>query len=83
MSPCIQLVTRWGVLACRLLKAVGMSQYGVIHVGKIDQWRRKTMLLDLLSNNDGNLATSDTRGITDQVLEELRGARESYWICLR
>jgi len=59
------------------LKAVDMSQYGVIHVGKIAEWRRKVALLDMLSNNDGNLATSDTRAVTDEVIEELRiGARE-------
>jgi hypothetical protein len=55
-----------------LLKAVDLSQYGVIHVGKIGPWRRKIALLDMLSNNDGNLATSDTRAVTDEVIEEIR-----------
>ncbi len=55
-----------------LLKAVDLSQYGVIHVGKIEEWRRKIALLELLNNNDGDLATSDTRGVTDDVLDELR-----------
>jgi hypothetical protein len=55
-----------------LLKSVDLSQYGVIHVGKIDVWQRKKHLLDLLSNNDGELATSDTRGVTDEIVEELR-----------
>jgi hypothetical protein len=55
-----------------LLKAVDLSQYGVIHVGKITPWRRKIELLGLLSNNDGNLATSDTSQVTDDIIEELR-----------
>ncbi len=55
-----------------LLKAVDLSQYGVIHVGKINPWRRKIKLLDMLSNNDGTLATSDTSAITDDIIEELR-----------
>ena len=60
-----------------LLKAVDLSQYGVVHVGKIDEWRRKIALLELLNNNDGGLATSDTRAVTDEVIEELRnGAQE-------
>lgn len=60
-----------------LLKAVELSQYGVIHVGKIEEWRRKCQLLDWLSNNDGDLATSDTSNITPAVIEELRvGCRE-------
>jgi hypothetical protein len=55
-----------------LLKAVEMSQYGVIHVGRIQEWRRKIHLLDLLSNNEGNLATSDTSAISSEIIEELR-----------
>ncbi len=64
----------WMALA---LKAVDLSQYGVIHVGTHATWQRKVKILHLLSNNDGNLATSDTRGITDEIIEELRqGAYE-------
>ncbi|GAP12587.1 hypothetical protein LARV_00323 [Longilinea arvoryzae] len=60
-----------------LLKAVDFSQYGVIHVGKIVPWRRKTYLLGILNNNDGNLATSDTSALTDEMIQELRqGCRE-------
>ena len=60
-----------------ILKAVDMSQYGVIHVGKLREWRRKKELLDMLNNNDGNLATSDTSQVTPAVIEELRaGCRE-------
>jgi hypothetical protein len=60
-----------------LLKAVEMSQYGVIHVGRIREWKRKIQLLDWLSNNDGALATSDTSQIDEEVMEELRsGTRE-------
>ncbi len=55
-----------------LLKSVDLSQYGVIHVGKITPWRRKIELLNMLSNNDGNLATSDTRAVSDDIIEELR-----------
>jgi len=60
-----------------LLKAVEISQYGVIHVGKVQEWRRKVELLNMLSNNDGPLATSDTSRVTPEVIEELRvGGRE-------
>jgi len=60
-----------------LLKAVEMSQYGVIHAGRVQEWRRKVELLDMLSNNDGNLAASDTSAVTPEVIEELRaGCRE-------
>lgn len=55
-----------------VLKSVDLSQYGVIHVGRIQTWQRKKYLLDILSNNDGSLATSDTRAISDEMIEELR-----------
>ncbi len=60
-----------------LLKAVDLSRYGVIHVGKIQPWQRKRQIMDWLSNNDGRLAASDTSSISDDVIEELRqGAYE-------
>ena len=55
-----------------VLKSVDLAQYGVIHVGKTVPWRRKSEMINLLSNNDGNLATSDTSAVTDEMLEELR-----------
>ena len=60
-----------------VLKAVEMSQYGVIHVGRLHEWQRKQALLDMLNNNDGDLATSNTSRVTPDVIEELRaGCRE-------
>jgi len=69
----ISITAKTFLFLAMLLKAVDLSQYGVIHVGKIVEWRRKIALLEMLNNNDGDLATSDTRGVTDEVLEELRG----------
>jgi hypothetical protein len=60
------------LLMALTLKSIDLSQYGVIHVGKVNPWRRKVQLLGMLSNNEGNLATSDTHEITDEVIEELR-----------
>lgn len=55
-----------------VLKAVDLSQYGVLHVGKTASWQHKIEILNLLSNNDGKLATSDTSGVTDEMIAELR-----------
>ncbi len=71
LSP-TSIVAKTFLLLSMLLKAVEMSQYGIIHVGKIQPWRRKLQLLDWLSNNDGRLATSDTSNVTPAVIEELR-----------
>ena len=76
LSP-TSIVAKMFLFLSILLKAVEMSQYGVIHVGRVREWRRKVELLDMLSNNDGNLATSDTSRITPEIIDELRaGCRE-------
>jgi len=71
ISP-ISITSKTFLFLAMLLKAVDLSQYGLVHVGKVNTWRRKKELLDLLSNNEGNLATSDTSQVDDEVLEELR-----------
>lgn len=76
LSP-TSIVAKTFLMLALVLKSVEMSRYGVIHVGRIRPWRRKIQLLDWLSNNDGPLATSDTRNVTPDVIEELRaGSRE-------
>jgi hypothetical protein len=71
------IVAKTFLFLAMLLKAVEMSQYGVIHVGRIGEWQRKVELLGMLSNNDGPLATSDTSRVTPEIMEELRvGCRE-------
>jgi hypothetical protein len=55
-----------------LLKAVEISKFGLVHVGRVRQWRRKKALLDRFSNNDGPLATSDTSELTGEELDECR-----------
>ncbi|MGC9357658.1 MAG: hypothetical protein ACP5GX_07325, partial [Anaerolineae bacterium] len=76
LSP-TSIVAKNFLFLAMILKAVEMSQYGVIHVGHIREWRRKVKILNMLSNNDGNLATSDTSAITPEIIEELRvGCRE-------
>ncbi|MGK7945253.1 MAG: hypothetical protein AB4058_12355 [Microcystaceae cyanobacterium] len=68
----ISITAKTFLFLAMLLKSVDLSQYGIIHVGKIQPWRRKVELLNYLSNNDGMLATSDTSAITDDMIEELR-----------
>ena len=76
LSP-TSIVAKTYLFFAMLLKAVEMSQYGVIHVGRIREWRRKQELLTMLNNNEGNLATSDTSEVTPEIIDELRaGCRE-------
>jgi hypothetical protein len=71
LSP-TSIVAKTFLFLAMLLKAVEMSQYGVIHVGRIREWRRKKKLLEMLNNNEGKLATSDTSQVTPEVVDELR-----------
>ncbi len=53
-----------------LLKAVEISKFGLLDVENDSSWARNGELLDLISNNDGKLASSDTSKITDTILNE-------------
>jgi len=70
-SP-VSIVAKTFLFLNLLLKAVEISQYGIIHVGQIREWQQKIKIMDLLSNNDGKLAASDTSGITPEMIVELQ-----------
>jgi hypothetical protein len=70
-SP-LSVVSKIFLIWAMVLKSVEMSQHGVIHVGKYQEWKRKKEILDILNNNEGNLATSDTSQLTPEILDELR-----------
>ncbi len=55
-----------------VLKAVEISKYGLIRTGAEADWQRKKQLLNALSNNEGNLAMSDTSGIGPAEISELQ-----------
>ncbi len=59
-----------------VLKAVEISKYGLIHSGDKAKWERKKELMNYLSNNDGNLARSDTSRIGEYEILELQ--RNAY-----
>lgn len=66
------IVAKTFLFLALVLKAVEISKYGLLHTGAKPNWDRKRELLDLLSNNDGNLARSDTSKIGPREIEELR-----------
>lgn len=70
------IVAKTFLFMALLLRSVECAKYGLIHVGKIGEWKRKLELLDKLSNNDGNLATSDTSGLSAEELDELSAGCE-------
>ena len=71
LSP-TSVCAKVGLCYALLLRAVDLSQYGLVQEGSIERWKRQIELLDKLSNNDGTLAFSDTSLIGEGELKELR-----------
>jgi|GEM_PF-506624 len=71
LSP-TSIVAKTFLFFALVLKAVEISKYGLIQTGNSMMWERKKELLDFLSNNDGDLARSDTSGIGNAEIQELQ-----------
>lgn len=55
-----------------MLKAVEISKFGLLKLDSGPLMEKNIKLMDMISNNDGKLATSDTAAINDSVLEQYR-----------
>lgn len=77
MSPS-SIAAKQMLMLALALKAVEVSGYGLLDCcADEEQWERTRELLDLLGNTDGKYAYSDTSGVTDEVICELRaGSRK-------
>jgi len=73
LSP-VSITSKTFLYLAMLLKAVEISKFGLLHVGKIRDWNRKKGLMDLISNNDGTVATSDTSQALDRLEEYQKNA---------
>lgn len=71
LSP-TSIVAKYFLFLAILLKAAEISKYGVIHAGRYPEWRKKVELLNKLSNNDGDLATSYTGALTQEDIQYLK-----------
>lgn len=71
LSP-VSIIAKTFLFLVMLLKSVEISKFGLLHVGKMQDWKRKKELLNLISNNDGELATSDTARINQKILKEYK-----------
>ncbi|MCI5137860.1 MAG: hypothetical protein D3922_05470 [Candidatus Electrothrix sp. AR1] len=65
-----------------ILKAVEISKFGLL---KVDSGSLKTnnRLMDMISNNNGKLATSDTCAVDDTALEEYRNNARGLLLFLK
>jgi hypothetical protein len=66
-----------------MLKAVEISKFGLLKVDSGSLMETNNRLIDMISNNDGRLATSDTSAIDDTALEEYRTNAKSLLLFLK
>ncbi|XOF34821.1 MAG: hypothetical protein ACL93V_05910 [Candidatus Electrothrix sp. YB6] len=67
-----------------LLKAVEISKFGLLRAGDTGSlMKRNRELMDMISNNDGKLATSDTGAIDDLLLREYQENAQALLIFLK
>jgi hypothetical protein len=66
-----------------MLKAVEISKFGLLKIDSCPLMETNNRLMDMISNNDGKLATSDTSAINDTTLEEYRKNAQSLLFFLK
>ncbi|CAK8714282.1 Amidoligase enzyme [Candidatus Electrothrix laxa] len=66
-----------------MLKAVEISKFGLLKVDSCSFMETNNRLVDMISNNDGKLATSDTSAIDDTGLKEYRNNAQSLLFFLK
>ncbi len=68
----ITIVSKAFLNLALLMKAITISEFGIFRLGDKYTKERRVKLMDRLSNNDGDLATSDTSSLTDEDIKELQ-----------
>ena len=71
ISP-FSIVAKTFLFLAILLKAIELSQYGVLDPGNKRVSAEKWRLMNALSNNDGDLAASDTSSLTLEDIKKLK-----------
>ncbi|MCI5141252.1 MAG: hypothetical protein D3909_05900 [Candidatus Electrothrix sp. ATG1] len=66
-----------------MLKAVEISKFGLLQVDSGPFFEKNKDLMNMISNNDGKLATSDTSAIDDTVLEQFRNNAQGLLFFLK
>ncbi len=66
-----------------LLKAVEISKFGLLTSNKAGFTKRNQELMDMISNNEGRLATSDTGAINDIILKEYQCSAQRLLVFLK
>ena len=66
-----------------MLKAVEVSKFGLLKVDSDPLMEPNNRLMDMISNNNGKLATSDTNAIDDAALEKYRNNAQGLLFFLK
>lgn len=66
-----------------MLKAVEISKFGLLKVDSVPFFETSKELINMISNNEGKLATSDTSAIDDSALEKYRNNAQGLLFFLK
>ncbi|MCI5167107.1 MAG: hypothetical protein D3903_13685, partial [Candidatus Electrothrix sp. GM3_4] len=66
-----------------MLKAVEISKFGLLKIDSAPLMETNNRLMDMISNNNGKLATSDTNAIDDAALEKYRNNAQGLLFFLK
>lgn len=66
-----------------MLKAVEISKFGLLKVDSGPLMKTNNKLIDMISNNNGKLATSDTAAVDDTALEKYRNNAQGLLFFLK
>ena len=69
LSP-VAITAKTFLFMTMMLKAVEISKFGLLQVDSLSLFKSNKLLMDMISNNNGKLATSDTSAIDDITLEK-------------
>ena len=69
LSP-VSITAKTFLFLTMMLKAVEISKFGLLQVDNLSLLKTNKLLMDMISNNEGKLATSDTSAIDDTTLKK-------------
>ncbi|MCI5124740.1 MAG: hypothetical protein D3925_09750, partial [Candidatus Electrothrix sp. AR5] len=79
----VSITAKTFLFLAMMLKAVEISKFGLLKVDSGSFMGTNRELMDMISNNDGKLATSDTGAIDDTALEKYRNNARDLLLFLK
>jgi hypothetical protein len=82
LSP-VAITAKTFLFLTMMLKAVEISKFGLLQVDNLSLLKSNKILMDMMSNNEGKLATSDTSAIDDITLKKYQNSAQDLLFFLK